>query len=428
MRLFRAVILLIAAAIVVFPAGVALAYPPANPVRALPDTVERGETFNVAVNFTAPVDDFTAISVTDFAPAGWNVTVNVAWCQPRASYGKATDNMAELAWNGPYVNGTNFTALYKVTVPCGASLENYTFYDYDQGLKYHIGNSSRIDEDITDDFFNVTVVKPAICPHPSIDFYTAYNETPPNQTLKVWSSTPCVLNWSLSDDAAWLNETPTNGSCTDVHSPVNLSVNISGMPLGDYPANITIESPEANNSPHIVPVTLHITVTGVLEGHVNFTGRGTPPETMPGCLLYDRWIERFEVKLFEPGNLTNVLWAGNATTDDTAVFTIPGLTPGLYDIGIKNCTCLSELVTNVTIDIGAPTEVYFSTIREGDAQESDKVDGFDFALLSSAYNTRSGDGNWNANADFDRSGKVDGFDFAMLSSNYNLRGDGYGYF
>ena len=66
MRLLRLVILVAAVAIVVFPAGRALAYPPANPVRTLPATVEKGATFNVTVNFTAPADNFSAISLTDF--------------------------------------------------------------------------------------------------------------------------------------------------------------------------------------------------------------------------------------------------------------------------------------------------------------------------------------------------------------------------
>jgi len=424
MRLSRAVILLAAAAIVIFPAGVALAYPPAaNPVRALPDTVERGGTFNVTVNFTAPGDDFNSISVTDFAPAGWNVTVDKTWCQPKATNVKPTDNMAELTWNGPYGNGTNFTAMYKVTVPCGASLENYTFFDYGEGLKYYVGNSSVIKEGLTGDF-NVTVVPPAICSTANITFYAAPGQNPANKTLELWSSTPCpfnVINWSITEiDAGWLEAYPTNGSCTNVPSVVNLSVNTSGMSLGNYTANITIESPDANNSPHIVPVTLHVTDKGILKGEVNFTGRGS---------YGPRWIESFEVKLFEHGNLTNVLWAGNATTDENGVFGIFGIIPATYDIGIKNSTCLSKLVTNVTMNAGMPTEVPFGEILEGDATNDDYIDFSDYGPLSSAWLSYPGCSPplvWDSNVDFNRDNYIDFSDYGPLSSNWLQWGDLFG--
>ena len=377
MRLSRLVILLVAVAIVVLPAGIALAEPSANPVRDLPDTVEKGGTFNVTVNFTAPADDFNIIDVADFTPAGWNATANKAWCQPTATQAKVTGNLIEISWYpAKYPNGTNFTALYKVTLPCNTSLGNYTF---DEGnishLGYYIGNSSHIFEPITGDV-NVTVVPPAICSNQSISLYAAVGQDSGNETLEVWSSTPCMLNWSLSDDAGWLDEYPTNGSCTDVHSPVNVSANASGMPLGNYTANITIESLEANNSPRIVPVTLYVTEFGILKGQISFTGRGS---------YGPRWIESFEVKLFEHGNLTNMLWAGNATTNENGLFTIMGIDAATYDIGIKNATCLSELVTNVTINAGAPTKVHFGEVREGDATSDDYIDMSDYGPLSANW-------------------------------------------
>ena len=418
MRLFRFVILLVTVAIVAFPAGTALAYSPADPVRALPDTVERGETFNITVNFTAPADNFTAISLNDFSPAGWNVTVSGSWSQPSAQ-ATTDNNSVEFAWvggTGGYDNGTNFTALYKVTVPCGDELGNYSFGD--GFLGYYIGNdTTHYFEDIIGDF-NVTLVGPAICSASSVAFYAAYNGTnPPNQTLDVWSSTPCMLNWSLSDDVGWLEEYPTNGTCTDVHNSVNLSVNSSGMALGNYTANISIESPDASNSPRIVPVTLTITLTGVLKGQVDFTGRGGHGP---------RWIQPFEVKLFQHGNLDNVLWEGNATTDDTGLFTISDVAGAIYDVGIKNATCLSMLVTNVTINSGSMTLVDFGEIREGDANNDDYVDGSDFGPMSTAWLSWPGEPNWDRNVDFNRDDYIDGSDFGMLSINWLQWGDLYG--
>jgi len=412
-RLFRVVVLLTAAAIIVFSAGIALGHPPANAVRALPDTVERGETFNITVNFTAPADNFSAIALEDFAPAGWNVTG--AWAQPSATKTVNGSEVGYMWWQHPYSNGTNFIATYEVKVPCNASLTNYTFDgDNLSYLAYFIGNQTQIWEDIMGNP-NVTVVPPAICSTPSIDFYAAYNGTnPPNQTLELWSSTSCWLSWNVTDDAGWLDAYPTNGTCTDAHVSVNLSANSSGMPLGNYTANITIQSPDANNSPRIVPVTLHITLTGTLKGQVHFTGRGTSPD--------DRWIEPFVVRFFDEG--AEMLWSPiNATTDDTGLFTVSGIPAAPYDIGIKNVTCLSELVTNVTINVGACTEVDFGDIREGDANNDDYITISDRTLLYSSWGTGEGDPGWNANCDFNNDGYLTISDRTLLYDNWGEKGD-----
>jgi len=79
-----------------------------------------GDTFDVYVNFTAPVDNFNSIGLTDFAPAGWLVETDNSWCIPNASYNKSNYNKAEYAWDGPFGEGTNFSARYKVTIPATA--------------------------------------------------------------------------------------------------------------------------------------------------------------------------------------------------------------------------------------------------------------------------------------------------------------------
>jgi len=431
MKLSRLVILLAAAAIIVFPAGVALADPPLlNPVRDLPATVERGETFNVTVNFTAP-DNFNTATVTDLPPAGWNVTAELAWSTPDATHLKVTGNLTEISWKKSFPTGRNFTALYKVTVPCNASLTNYTF---DEGnissLAYYIGNSSHLFVPITGDS-NVTVVPPAICSTPSIDFYAAVNGTnPPNQTLQVWSSTPCMLNWSLSDDADyngtdWLSEYPTNGSCTDVPSPVNLSVNMSGLPpgTGNYTANITIESPEANNYNLTIPVTLHITLTGTLKGQVGFyrdEGPGNPT-----------WETPIVVRFFDNSTKVEITgWAPiNVTTDAYGNFTIGDIVVGTYDVGIKNYTTLSNMAYGENFTVGSLTTINFGAIIEADCDDNDKADSSDYSKVLNNYGAREIEDPeaWATNemwkADYNRDKKIDASDYSAVLNNYGGRGD-----
>ena len=140
-----ALVVLMFAAVV--PAGTALAQE-ANPSRALPADVERGKTFNVTVNFTAPANNFFLISLTDLAPDGWNVTVNKAWCTPVASGVTGTGNEAQIVWAGPFDNGTFFTAVYKVAVPEDADAGFHTF---DGFLQYYFGAAGPYRENITGD-------------------------------------------------------------------------------------------------------------------------------------------------------------------------------------------------------------------------------------------------------------------------------------
>ena len=108
----------------------------------LPSMLYPGDTFEVLVNWTAPVNNFSAIGLTDLAPDGFQVEVNATWCSPNADEVNATGSKAEIAWFGPYDKGTNFTAKYKVTVP-GTAAPGSHFFPYNNcslsWLEYYFG-------------------------------------------------------------------------------------------------------------------------------------------------------------------------------------------------------------------------------------------------------------------------------------------------
>jgi hypothetical protein len=296
---------------VVVPGQVALAQQ-ANPIRILPDTVYKGETFNVTVTFTTPADNFTLISLTDVAPAGWNVTVNAAWCTPAAATVVATGNQAEIVWGGSFDNGTDFLALYKVTVPNDAELGNYNFTGF---LGYYLAEP-----------------------------------------------------WIPSEH---IFENTTGDSVIDV-------------------------------------------IGTTLEGHVSFSGVSQGP----------KWVRGLEVNFFNSTTGNETAWSPmNATTNNTGVFTVSGLTAGTYDIGIKNWTCLSELKTNETLTAGNTTVVDFGTTREGDANNDDYVNIADASSLASSYGSSEGGTGWNEHCDFNRDGYVNIADASALASNYGQHGD-----
>jgi len=202
---------------------------------------------------------------------------------------------------------------------------------------------------------------------------------------------------------------------------------------GNAGSSTTISFPEAgtvvlgDKNANPIPVdewvnsgTVYVAGSATLEGHVTFSGRGTPPNST--------WAELFNVTLFEAGNLSNVLWTGNAITNNTGVFTVSGLAPGMYDVSIKNWTCLSELVTNQTLTAGNTTVVDFGTTREGDIDNNDWIYLGDLLAFSTAWNTKPGDGLWNADADLDRNDWVYFGDLSLFCTNWDQKGEAYGHF
>jgi hypothetical protein len=104
--------------------------------RELPDTARAGEEFTAIVTFSAPADRFHAIGLTDLAPTGWDVSVDVAWTEALAMAAHTPEpEMAAYIWAGPYAVGVEFTAMYRIKVPVNAQPGNYTFSG---SLEYYI--------------------------------------------------------------------------------------------------------------------------------------------------------------------------------------------------------------------------------------------------------------------------------------------------
>jgi hypothetical protein len=95
----------------------------------------------------------------------------------------------------------------------------------------------------------------------SMSFSVSEGGAPANQTLQIWNVSAGALNWTVSDDAAWLSLAPANGVSTGPGDPssVTISVNTSGLSVGAYAGTITITAPGAVNSPQSVTVVLNIT-------------------------------------------------------------------------------------------------------------------------------------------------------------------------
>ena len=74
------------------------------------------------------------------------VSGNTDGCTPNANNVKPENNTIEYMWYGPYINGTDFTAVYSVHVPIDVPEGNYVFEGY---LEYYIGGEGPFTEEVT---------------------------------------------------------------------------------------------------------------------------------------------------------------------------------------------------------------------------------------------------------------------------------------
>jgi hypothetical protein len=83
-------------------------------------------------------------------------------------------------------------------------------------------------------------------------------QSPPQQTIRVRNSGQGTLNYTLSEDANWLDVNPDSGTSTGSENIHSLTVNTAGLGTGTYTATMNVVDANAVNSPQVVNVTLEI--------------------------------------------------------------------------------------------------------------------------------------------------------------------------
>jgi hypothetical protein len=88
---------------------------------------------------------------------------------------------------------------------------------------------------------------------------------PAPQTLTLTNTGSGNLNWTASDDAAWLALAPGNGTLSGGGSiGLQASADVTGLAAGTYNGTVTITAAGASNSPQTVSVTLNVNATPVI--------------------------------------------------------------------------------------------------------------------------------------------------------------------
>ncbi|MDD4052240.1 MAG: hypothetical protein PHR28_10140 [candidate division Zixibacteria bacterium] len=78
---------------------------------------------------------------------------------------------------------------------------------------------------------------------------------PAAQNLNITNTGGGTMVWSTSHSQSWLTVSPPNGTAPSITS---IRAASSGLPVGTYYDTIVVSSSGADNSPQVVPVTLHV--------------------------------------------------------------------------------------------------------------------------------------------------------------------------
>lgn len=101
--------------------------------------------------------------------------------------------------------------------------------------------------------------------------YITGKDAPPSQSFSIINAGTGALNWTVADDAAWLNCSP---SAAIGDAVVTVSIDPTGLTVGTYSGTITISAPLAIDSPQVI--TVNLTVKNSSQDRLPFGSFDTP--------------------------------------------------------------------------------------------------------------------------------------------------------
>ena len=310
-------------------------------------------------------------------------------------------------------------------------------------------------------------VPPVLGVSPTYMDFGAYEggANPADQILSIWRDDGNgSLNWVVTEECSWLIVEPNSGRSMGEVDDCNVIVDISGLTVGTYNCQLTVDAGAAANSPQIVDVNL------------SFIGAETYVVPLPACLGYytthenepftiDLGVELLqinEVRFVCAGTVTAGLDYGMNPLSDhfCAYFT----DPGFYIIAVgptvgASTYPLPESFSDnpqFTLGLGAtwdflldgqadglvyldpivsapeyppishPTgylqaaSIEINAVPLGDFDRSGEVDLVDFAVLALAWATAEGEPAYNADCDISEpaDGVIDLFDLDVFCGNW----------
>jgi hypothetical protein len=110
-------------------------------------------------------------------------------------------------------------------------------------------------------------------------------------------------------------------------------------------------------------------------------------------------------------------------TGTTGVIVVAPITRGLgtVDVCVKGESTLRKCASG-TLDAWV-NGVNVGTLKGGDANNDNNINGADLAVLAPAYFTSVGDPDWDARGDLNKDGTITGADLACMAPNYFEQGE-----
>jgi hypothetical protein len=126
--------------------------------------------------------------------------------------------------------------------------------------KDNLYGSGRID--VWSAYQEIAEEYPDIWVEPTSFELTLLQNTSEDYTLKIGNDGNATLTYNITDNSLWLDENPKSGSVEPgSRDNITVSINATGLSMGDYSANINITSNDPDESVITVPV--HLTVKPV---------------------------------------------------------------------------------------------------------------------------------------------------------------------
>ncbi len=211
-----------------------------------------------------------------------------------------------------------------------------------------------------------------------IDFATATNTNPTtDQKIVVENTGGVSLNWTATPTESWIQVSPPSGSGSGI---VTVSVNASGLSIGTHTGKISIEDPNATNSPKTINVILKIYSSasvyepfGSFDTPINETTGITGAVPLTGWALDDIEVTKIEIWREpvggEPTAANGLVYIANAIQVEGARPDIASLYPYLplnYQAGWGYM-----LLTNYLPDGGNGTYTFYAVAydKEGNSAE-----------------------------------------------------------
>ena len=141
------------------------------------------------------------------------------------------------------------------------------------------------------------------------------------------------------------------------------------------------------------------------------------PCTMQGTVSLQGRPERPDPSWSVPLTVSIGTTSYTVTTDEWGNFALSGLTPGIFDIRVKNNHTLRNLKSNVLLQAGA-NAADLGLLLEGDTNDDNYVNINDFSILATTFYPL-----YDARADFNHDGLVNINDFSLLVRNFGRHGD-----